>query len=80
MSWNYRIVYDPSVLPSYSIREVYYNDDGSLQATTVLAPQMLGESVEELKNDYELMARAFTMPVVKIVGNELQEVTDDPSG
>jgi len=49
--WNYRIIKDAD---AYGLYEVFYNDDGEISAHSE-NPEMVGESVEEIKGSLELM-------------------------
>jgi hypothetical protein len=72
MSWNYRIVKEEKKSPTgatavgYTIREVYYDMKGRIQATTLDPCYPCGSDEAELKNDLELMARAFEKPIINI--------------
>lgn len=64
--WNHRVmrVVDEFGEESFGIHEVYYASNGSIESWTVdpVAPE--GSTLEELKRDYETMARALTMPIL----------------
>ena len=67
MTWNYRVCRDTSVLPEYSIREVYYREDGSVQGWTSIPRDLTGETPEEIKADLELILQdTFNRPVLDI--------------
>jgi hypothetical protein len=70
MSWNYRILKDAT---GYSIREVYYTSEQMIFAWSQDSCDPYGETLEELKADYELMRRAFYQPVLKEDGSTLIE-------
>ena len=77
MSWNYRVVrkkYPSQKLDSgvrikgyvtYGIFEVYYNSRDKPYLVTVDPVDPFGENLQELKACYEMMAEAFTKPVLK---------------
>lgn len=71
-SWNHRVMrVKVEPLPThpaeshywYGIFEVYY-EDGVPQWSTVDPCEPFGETLEELKEDYERMAVAFTKSVL----------------
>lgn len=64
--WNYRVVKKESELgPYYQIYEAYYEADGELITTTVDPIAPMGDSVEGLKRDIELMLQAFARDIIK---------------
>lgn len=65
--WNYRVV---SSEDGYSIHEVYYKADGSIEAYTLNPVNSYGETAEELKADLEMMLAAFNKPVLTKAGLE----------
>ena len=70
--WNYRIIrkenvgqmLDPDERYSFGIHEVYYNDDGSISSCTVDSMDAYGTTVDELKECFDMMKRAFDAPVL----------------
>ena len=74
--WNYRVVRetrppfnesDPAdgTRVSYSVREVYYEDDKPVAASrTAYNPLADHESVEEIRRELEKIERALDMPVL----------------
>lgn len=75
-TWEYRVVERVSSHPQigevvwHEIVEVYYDDDGKLDATSdKICPA--GDSVEDLREDLELMLLATSKPV--ITNEELKE-------
>jgi undecaprenyl pyrophosphate synthase len=66
--WNYRVMrrhYKYADKLTYEIHEVYYDDSGNVQRHTLEASDPFGETVEELKEDIELMLLAFDKPVLE---------------
>lgn len=61
MSWNYRVCRDQGQRQgdyvSYSIREVYYDDDGKVLGWTATPATLLGDTPEEIKADLELILK-----------------------
>ena len=65
MSWNYRVLkHVEEDFTSYHIHEVFYNEDGSIMSCSEYQCSPFGETAEELKEDFELMAGAFEKPVI----------------
>ena len=64
MTWNYRVMKHKDEVPYYHIHEVFYNEDGSVMACSEYQCSPFGETAEELKADFELMAGAFERPVL----------------
>ena len=68
-TWEYRVVERMSSHPHmddliwYEIIEVYYDDDGKLDATSdKIFPA--GDTVDDLREDLELMLLATSKPVI----------------
>ena len=59
--WNYRVVKEKGY---YTIREVHYNDDGSIYAYSSEPRPAFGESIEELKETLEWMLKSLEKPVL----------------
>jgi hypothetical protein len=60
VTWNYRVIQRDE---SFSIQEVYYGDDDEIQGfSNDIA--LVGENVEDLKADLELMVTACDKPVL----------------
>ena len=82
MSWSYRIytkklvsdvcdVDTGKVLETYTedqfgICEVYYNDKGDITFTSENFIEPYGETLEELKVNFEDMQKAFELPVLDL--------------
>jgi hypothetical protein len=71
MSWNYRIVRDVQRVgdeehESFSIREVYYDDDGKITGWTAEPCCPAGETWVDLVDDYSTMQRAIGLAVVDV--------------
>ena len=62
MTWNYRVVRDTD--GAFSIREAYYDNEGRVEAITEEGIGPYGDTVEELRADYERMREAFEKPVL----------------
>ena len=60
VTWNYRVAFRPnSEDTSYSIHEVYYDEEGRVTLYSVAAIAALGDTVEECQVDLSLMHDAF---------------------
>jgi len=77
MSWEYRIVFTPFEQGSdegeYTIREVYYDDDGEISWWGDEGVELIAEDFWDLAADFDLMAEAFEQPVLVLIGDELVE-------
>lgn len=76
MYWNYRVVedkYPKSGKPYFEICEVHYDEN---HVPHIWGEIMPAESLEELKEDYEYMRKAFESPVLKVVEGKLVQVTE----
>ena len=68
MSWNHRVMrhattsHDGSKGEFYQIHEVYYEGEKVGYTTDSVAP--FGETLEELKQDFERQQKAFDKPVL----------------
>jgi hypothetical protein len=77
--WNYRVIKMPDKklkgLPqtySWGIYEVYYtNDKPTSWSADPIYP--IGESWNELMDDYHIMFQAFTKPTLELKGDKLIE-------
>lgn len=61
MSWNYRVLQNEN---SVAIYEVYYDENGDPRSCTMSPVSPIGEDVEGLKKDLEMMKQAFDKPVL----------------
>ena len=71
MTWNYRVVRKENPGEhleeerySFGIHEVYYNDNGTINACTVEPMDPHGMSLDELRACMDLMMGAFDKPVL----------------
>lgn len=67
MSWNYRIIrrtWDEHGVETYAIHSVHYNekDDPTLVSTKPYS--VIGQTLEELKDDFEMQRVAFGKPIL----------------
>ena len=72
--WNYRIIETGSGM--FEIREVYYNEDGTIFAISEEAEGVSGESLEDLKLGLDYVSKAMNAPILK----ESEIVFVDPVG
>lgn len=63
-TWNYRIMQYAGD-DGYGIHEVYYNESGVPENCTAEDVGVVGETIEELRASYEMMAEAFRLPVLQ---------------
>lgn len=80
MSWNYRIVKTregPAGQEQdiYTIREVYYDEDGEIKGWTENPCHPFGETWMECADDHAIMGRAIGMPIVDVTGDKPVEVS-----
>ncbi|KAA0965286.1 hypothetical protein FQ087_02970 [Sporosarcina sp. ANT_H38] len=76
MYWDYRVVedkYPKSSKSCFGICEVHYDEN---HVPHIWGEIMPAESLDELKDDYEYMRKAFESPVLKVVDGKLVEVTE----
>jgi hypothetical protein len=73
MTWNYRVIKGKDRklkgLPQsyfYGIFEVYYGEDRVPHSCTTEPIALVGETLEELKKDYEMVSEAFKQPVLEM--------------
>lgn len=65
MKWNYRLFKLKSGdFHYYSVREVYYRKDESIQSWAQLPVYAYGESLDEIKKDFDRMRQAGELPVL----------------
>jgi hypothetical protein len=67
--WNYRVFSHPGSLGNdewYDIREVFYDDSGHPEGTTMEACHPCGDSLEDIENDLKYMMQALKKPVLTL--------------
>ena len=73
MTWNHRIIRERATPEEYeisgneyyyTIREVFYDDEGKPELVMVEADGPFGRSIEELQQDIEWYAKALEYPVL----------------
>lgn len=65
MNWNFRVVQDKH--GDFSIREVFYDDEGNVDLWAIYEMAPIGETLSALKADFEKMKEAFRQPALKEV-------------
>ena len=67
MTWNHRVIKEILKDGSewFSIREVYYNDDGSIYAYTQEPIDIAGESLDELREYLQWCLSCLEAPVLE---------------
>jgi len=76
MTWNYRVIMIPAeddVLFSsdvFVIREVFYDSEGDIEFWSEEDASAIGDSFEELCEDYDNMTEAFNKPILVLVKGE----------
>ncbi len=85
MSWNYRIVRHKWQLKDmtgydYSIRDVYYDEDGKPHSWGAEPQTPIGETKADLIADLACFQEALSKPVLGIFGGELKEIDDKIEG
>lgn len=66
--WNYRVIVDDINIfgeKNYQIKEVYYNDDNTINAISQNGISPYGNTKEELENDINLMLKALNLPILE---------------
>ena len=76
MSWNYRVIKTTEGdCAYYAIHEVYYDDDGQPDGSTVEPVFVSGESVEDIRQMLAQMLRDVDRPALEEIDGKLIEVT-----
>lgn len=60
MTWNYRGMIDSQ--GNHSVREVYYDEDGTIESFTVDPASPFGETEEDLVADIAMMLEGLNKP------------------
>lgn len=61
--WDYRIIKDGNL---YTIHEVYYDENGKPDLVTVEPSFPAGDSLDELRKDFEHYQDAWNKPILPI--------------
>ena len=63
---DYKFVVDTLEETQYGVVETYYNDEGEIAFTSTEFQEPYGETLEELKANFENMQKAFELPVLDL--------------
>ena len=63
---DHNLVVDTLEETQYGVVETYYNDDGEIAFTSAEFQSPYGETLEELKANFEDMQKAFELPVLDL--------------
>ena len=77
MTWDYRVIFSPfeegSDEGEYTIREVYYDDEGEISWWSDEGVELISDDFWDLAATFDMVAEAFEQPVLVLVGDELVE-------
>lgn len=62
MHWNYRVMRDAD--DCYTVRDVYYDDDGNIFAWGEKPTNPLGEDLESLRNEARRILKCMDQPIL----------------
>lgn len=76
MTWDYRVIKETRIqgddtINTYSIYEVYYDEDNNIEFISKDPINPHGESLEELQGDLEYMIKALVKPLLDMKEVEL---------
>ena len=75
MTWNYRVIRaEDEGGPCYALHEVIYSDDGGIQGWTADPVHVISETARGMFWVLSVMTEALGKPVLKIVGDKLEEI------
>lgn len=67
MNWDYRVTFrNKSEVPTYYVREVYYNDDWEVVLYSKDPSVPSGDIPDELYEDHCMMMKAFDQPPLNL--------------
>lgn len=78
MTWTYRVFRDH--VGRYSIREVFYNRDGSLVSYGKAPLALVGSSAEEVIQIIDWCKAAFDLPILTVEDVDAQLVAQPSAG
>ncbi len=78
MYWNYRVLMlnNKQGGTYFEVHEVHYDENDVPYAWAESHNILVGDTLDELKESYEYMSKAFENPVLKVVDDKLVEVTE----
>ena len=71
---DYSLVVDSLEETQYGVVETYYNDDGEITFTSAEFQSPYGETLEELKANFDDKQKAFELPVVDLDNIVYEEI------
>ena len=71
MTWNYRVFLEAN--GDHIIREVFYDEDGSIIGCTENAVEPSGQSLDELTQDIEWFRQALDLPILTLADIPLDQ-------
>jgi hypothetical protein len=76
--WNYRVLMlnNKKNETYFEVCEVYYDENDIPYNWAESHNVLVGDTLDELKESYEYISKAFESPILKVVGNKLIEVTE----
>ena len=63
---DHKLVVDTLEETQYGVVETYYNDDGEIAFTSAEFQSPYGETLEGLKVNFDMMQKAFELPVIDL--------------
>ena len=63
---DHNLVVDTLEETQYGVVETYYSDDGEIAFTSAEFQSPYGETLEELKVNFDMMQKAFELPVLDL--------------
>jgi len=77
MGWNYRVTAEKSGGELvYSIRDVYYGEDGEAESFSADPVSLLGEDKNVILEDLKLILLAFNKPTLYVSGDTISKTLD----
>lgn len=66
--WNHRVFRQPDKLSGYwyTIREVYYEDNGKIKNYSAEARGVGGENIKDIKETLEWMGNCLDKPIIEL--------------
>lgn len=78
MYWNYRVLMltNEQNETYFEVHEVHYDENHNPHKWAESHNLLVDDTLDELRESYEYMSKAFESPVLKVVGNKLVQVTE----
>lgn len=78
MPSDYRVIFEPfeegSEIGEYTIREVYYTEDGEIKWWDDNAVELSSDDFWEFADRFDAIAAAFDKPILILIDDELHEI------